>query len=304
MKAGSGNWKGVALLALAVLALAAAVKERHLLRRALKRGPERRGSVLHLAFASPALGRDAVYWVYLPPGFDPSGPTRYPVLYLLHGMFRSESAYINRVDADLAADRLIAEKKIAPLILVMPEGDGSFYVNWKADPKACWEDFIVRDLVAEVDQRFPTHADRAGRALAGFSMGGFGAMRLALIHRDLFSAASSQYGAFEIAATDLPYLGGKLKQAFGEDPADYQAQSPLQLIASTGLQPGELAIYLDAGEDDAWALDEQAREFDRRLTALNIPHTFSIFPGNHTDSYLRQHIPEVLQFHSQHFPIP
>jgi len=301
MKEGTGNWRGIILLVLVILALAATVKERHLLRRALKRGPEPRGSVLHLAFASPALGRDAVYWVYLPPGFDASGRTRYPVLYLLHGMFRSESAYIARVDADLAADRLIAEKKIAPLILVMPEGDSSFYVNWKADPKARWEDFIVHDLVAEVDRRFPTVADRAGRAIGGFSMGGFGAMRLAVIHRDLFSAVSSQYGAFQIAATDLPYLGGKLKQAFGEDPAVFQAQSPLELIASTGLQPGELAIYLDAGEDDAWALDEQAREFARRLTARGVAHTFHIFPGNHTDSYLREHIAEILIFHSRYF---
>lgn len=304
MKEGTGNWRGIILLALAVLALTAAVKERHLLRRALKRGPEPHGQVLHLSFLSPALARDAVYRVYLPPGFDPSGRTRYPVLYLLHGMFRSESAYVNRVDADLAGDRLIAEKKIAPLILVMPEGDSSFYVNWKADPKARWEDFIVRDLIAEVDRRFPTRADHAGRGLSGFSMGGFGAIRLALLHRDLFSAASSQYGAFQIAATDLPYLGSKLKQAFGQDPAGYQAQSPLNLIESTRLHPGELAIYLDAGEDDAWALDEQAREFDRKLNALGIPHAFHIFPGNHTDSYLRDHISEILIFHSRHFPTP
>ena len=304
MKERTINWKGLVLLALAVLALALAVKERHLARRALKRGPEPRGQVVHLSFPSPALARDAVYWVYLPPGFDPSGRARYPVLYLLHGMFRSESAYVSRVDADLAADRLIAEKKIAPLILVMPEGDSSFYVNWKDDPQARWEDFIVRDLIAEVDRRFPTRADRSGRGLSGFSMGGFGAIRLALLHRDLFAAASSQYGAFQIAATDLPYLAGKLKQAFGPDPADYQAQSPLNLVESTRLQPDELAIYLDAGEEDAWALDQQAREMDRRLTALGIPHAFHIFPGNHTDSYLRDHISEILIFHSQHFQVP
>ena len=297
----SSRWSGLLLLLSAGLLLAALVTQRNHLRRWWKRGPEPRGTVLHLKFFSPALGRDADYWAWLPPGFDASGRTRYPALYLLHGMFRDHTAYVNRVDADLAAEKLLAAGEIAPLVLVMPEGDSSFYVNWKDDPAGRWEDFIVRDLIAEADRRFPTRGDRRGRGIGGFSMGGFGAMRLALLHRERFGSASSQYGAFQIAASDLPYLGGKLKQAFGPDPAAYGAQSPLELISSTGLQPGELAVYLDAGEDDAWALDEQAREFDRQLTTRGIAHVFQIFPGNHTDSYLRERVAEALRFHSRVF---
>jgi len=302
MKSITAKRKGFVVLALVIVALTAAILERHHLRRALKRQPVPHGAARHEAFFSPALKREAGYWVYLPPGFDGSGRVRYPVLYLLHGLFRSDDAYLQRVDVDIVADRLLAEQKIKPLILIMPEGDASFYVNWKGDPGNRWEDYIVEDLIAEVDRRFPTIRDRGGRGLGGFSMGGFGAMRLALLHHDRFGSASSEYGAFELGSTLLPYLGHVLHRALGDDPKTYAAESPLQLLASTHLRPGELAIYLDAGEEDAWALDEQAREFDRRLSAAGISHEFQIFPGNHTDSYLRDHVALVLVFHSRHFP--
>lgn len=304
MKIPTADKKSLILPLLALLVLAALVTQRHHLRRALKRQPVPRGTAQHLVFFSPALNRQTGYYIYLPPGFDGSGRVRYPVLYLLHGLFRSDDAYLDRVDADLTADRLLAEGKIKPLILVMPEGDASFYVNWKNDPGNRWEDYLARDLIAEVDRRFPTVRDRRGRGIGGFSMGGFGAMRLALLHRDLFGSASSEYGAFQLGSTSLPYLGNVLRRAFGEDPKIYEAESPLNLIASTHLRPGELALYLDAGEDDAWALDEQAREFDRRLTAAGISHEFHIFPGNHTDGYLRDHVAEVLVFHSRHWSGP
>jgi len=301
MKKLAADKKGLILLLLVVLAVAAAIFERHHLRRALKRRPLPRGAVEHLAFFSPALNREAGYWAWLPPGADASGRVRYPVLYLLHGLFRDDAAYLYRVDVDLAADRLRFEKKIAPLILIMPEGDASFYVNWNGDHGDRWEDYMVRDLIAEVDRRFPTIRDRRGRGIGGFSMGGFGALRLALLHRDLYGSASSEYGAFQLGSTSLPYLGKVLNRAFGDDPKAYEAESPLHLIESTHLRPGELAIYLDAGEEDAWALDDQARDFDRRLTAAGISHVFHVFPGNHTDSFLREHVAEVLQFHSNSF---
>ncbi len=301
MKKLAAHKKDLILLLLVVLAVTAAVFERHHLRRALKRQPLPHGTALHLAFNSPALQRQAGYWAYLPPGYDGSGRVRYPVLYLLHGLFRSDDAYLSRVDVDLAADRLLAERKIRPLLLIMPEGDASFYVNWKGAAGERWEDYIVQDLLAEVDRRFPTVRDRQGRGIGGFSMGGFGALRLALLHRDRFSSASSEYGAFQLGPTDLPYLAEVLKRAFGDDPKTYQAESPLNLLETTHLRPGELAIYLDAGEEDAWALDDQARDLDRRLTAAGISHVFHIFPGNHTDSYLRDHVSEVLVFHSLHF---
>jgi enterochelin esterase-like enzyme len=129
--------------------------------------------------------------VYLPAGYQTETAKRYPVVYLLHGytgnarMWQSEYVNLPRL-----ADMMMAGGKVAEMIVVMPDGSnayrGSFYVNSAATGN--WEDFIVRDLVQFIDKKYRTIATRDARGIAGHSMGGYGALSIAMKHPDVFAA--------------------------------------------------------------------------------------------------------------------
>jgi S-formylglutathione hydrolase len=129
--------------------------------------------------------------VYLPPDYA-SGERHYPVIYLLHGYTGTDRGWTNPSYADLPAtmDRLLAHHAIEPMIVVMPNSfnrfGGSWYTN-SALSGGC-EDFIVRDVVDYVDAHYRTIPVARSRGIAGHSMGGYGALRLALRHPDVFTA--------------------------------------------------------------------------------------------------------------------
>ena len=132
-------------------------------------------------------------WVYLPPGYDTDLERRYPVLYLLHGVLDQPSVWIEPVYQGMTIqatmDSLLAAEAIRPLIVVMPNGwnalGGSYYRNSTVTGR--WGDFIARDLVAHVDAAYRTIPGGAGRAIAGHSMGGLGAISAGMLHPDVFS---------------------------------------------------------------------------------------------------------------------
>lgn len=156
------------------------------------------GTVTPKAFASASLQRDLAYLLYLPPGYDAAAATRYPVLYLLHGRGDKMAAWTN-IQADL--DQLITAGRIPPLIAIMPDATASrragYYIDSqftgsadrKLPPGEAVETAFTKDLIAHVDATYPTRVDRAGRIVAGFSMGGYGALRYSLAHPELFGAA-------------------------------------------------------------------------------------------------------------------
>jgi enterochelin esterase-like enzyme len=133
--------------------------------------------------------------VYLPPDYEKNKKTRYPVVYLLHGFngygvgnksWTRENGVFNAA----ALSRLMTEKKISPMIVVMPDGSnrygGSIYTN--SITTGNWEDYIVRDLVAFIDKKYRTLPKAESRGIAGHSMGGYGALKIAMKHPDIFGA--------------------------------------------------------------------------------------------------------------------
>ena len=119
-------------------------------------------------YKSDSVGRTLKYNVVLPPGYD-SGTDRYPVLYLLHGYSGNFTNWGRNRAADFA--------KAYDLIVVMPDGGNSWYVNWaesEEGQKNAWDDFITKDLIGHVDANYRTIATREGRAINGLWMGGFG----------------------------------------------------------------------------------------------------------------------------------
>lgn len=134
-------------------------------------------------------------FVYLPPGYEAEPERRYATIYLLHGVLDSPSVWVEPVYQGMtiqaAMDSLIAAGEVRPMIVVMVNGanayGASLYMN--SPVTGNWEDYVVEDVVRHVDARYRTLATQASRALVGHSMGGYGAIRLAMLHSDTFSAA-------------------------------------------------------------------------------------------------------------------
>jgi enterochelin esterase-like enzyme len=124
--------------------------------------------------------------VYLPPGYD-GGRERYPVIYYLHGFMGKDSIYASMKNI---LDEGIRSKKIRPFILVQADQytlyEGSFYSN--SSLTGNWEEFTAKELVAHVDKTYRTLAKRESRGIAGHSMGGYGAFKIAMLHPDVFSS--------------------------------------------------------------------------------------------------------------------
>lgn len=132
--------------------------------------------------------------VYLPPGYSKSRSKRYPVIYLLHGFDADHRTFIRgslqNLNIRISMDSLIRAAQVNPMIIVTPNArnffEGSFYTNSVVTGN--WEDFVVRDLVGFIDRKYRTVRTRDGRGIAGWSMGGYGALRIAMGNPDKFSA--------------------------------------------------------------------------------------------------------------------
>ncbi len=273
-------------------------------------GDDAAGQVLEgLKLPSAVLGRDVAYAVYLPPDYAAS-TRRYPVVYLLHGYTDNESGWIQFGEVNLAADRAIAAREIPPMIIVMPDGGVTWYVN-DASGKVLYEDMFIQELIPHIDAAYRTRPAREFRGIAGLSMGGWGTLVHALRHPDLFAACA----AFSAAVwPDEEILGMKQKTwdelvgpvfgvgLAGKDrlTAHFRKVSPLELARS---QPEDslkkVRYYIDCGDDDFLIRGNCALHL--LLTDRKIPHEFRVRDGGHTWSYWRTGIVDGLKFIGQSF---
>jgi len=268
--------------------------------------PVRHGVVASGTLASPALGgRRQPYLAYLPPGYGDRANRgqRYPVLYLLHGAPGQPSDWTNGIHIHLLADELIARGRLRPLIMVMPEGNGglwhdSQYVD-RFDGTFNAATYIARDLVRAVDARYRTVAARDGRAIAGISEGGYGAMNVALTHRGTFGTAISVSGYFRADPREV--VGGN--DPFGGSAQLMAHNSPLLYAPSLRQGPRTSILILDSVQDGGYA--RQARLFAARLDSLGIPHTLLLQQAPnalvaHFWPYFRAAAPALLTFVGDH----
>src|SRR5256714_4209683 len=178
--------------------------------------------LVELTFRTPVLSDDTRVRVLLPRGYRSGGSRRYPVLYLLHGSVDDYRSWTDKGDAE----RLTAG---LPLIVVMPNaGNGGFYSDWfnyGAGGPPEWETYHVRQLIPWIDAHYRTIAARRGRATAGLSMGGFGAMSYAARHPDEFVAAASFSGA--VNTNEFPPTGEPDESTFDAG-APYATWGPRQ----------------------------------------------------------------------------
>lgn len=249
-----------------------------------------------LHYFSPALGKQTGAYVILPEGADgPRAQPPFPVFYLLHGLSDDYTMWSRRSSIERYVEGL-------PLIVVMPDGGRGFYVD--AAQGFAYEKAIAEDLVSYVDRVFPTKAERGGRAIGGLSMGGYGALRLALGRPDLFCSANSHSGAVAFAhketARDGQPLSAEFTRILGDKPVG--GKNDLFALTEKTADKSKLpALRIDCGVDDF--LIEDNRNFHSHLVNLNLKHEYEEFPGAHTWAYWDQHIQEAIAFHRRQLGI-
>jgi enterochelin esterase-like enzyme len=229
------------------------------------------------AFRSRAIGGDLHYVVYLPQDYDPSAATRYPVIYVLHGLPATASGYHGMRFVEAALDAVGR-----PAIVVAPQAarDGESDPEYlDLGPGDRWDTALTQDLVHTVDANFRTIRSRKARALVGLSAGGYGAMHLGLRHLDEFSVVESWSGYFH--PTDP---SGTKSLDLGSGAANARADVHRQLQASVGrlkALPTFIAFYV--GRDDQRFAAENER-LNQELSRAGVPHVFRLYAGGHDQS--------------------
>ncbi|KAA5547812.1 esterase [Adhaeribacter rhizoryzae] len=143
------------------------------------------GKVTYRNYKSGTLKTTRQLLVYTPPGFNPNGKTKYPVLYLIHGGSDTEETWTKVGRANLIADNLIAQKKAKPMIIVMPYG------NVRPAPMPDFTQDVTKDIIPFIEANYPVLTDSKNRAVAGFSVGGGQTLNIGLTNTDKFAYVCS-----------------------------------------------------------------------------------------------------------------
>ena len=236
------------------------------------------------SFVSELLGRSMPYAVYVPPEYETAPSARYPVLYMLHGMGGDYTEW-GCYGLLAHADRLMRRGEIPPFLIVLPQGDRAYWVD-HANRGPAWGSYMSREVVAEIDGRFRTRADRSQRAIGGVSMGGHGALQLALNFPGTFGIVGAHSPVFRSYAEAPSYFGSR---------EYFAAHTPVSLVRRYSHRARVLAIWIDIGRQDLWF--PQAADFHEELLSLHVPHEWHVYPKGHTDLYWRTHINEYLNFY-------
>ncbi|MFN8485399.1 MAG: alpha/beta hydrolase-fold protein [Anaerolineae bacterium] len=239
-------------------------------------------------FHSETLNRDTPYYVYLPPDYQTHPNQRYPVLYMLHGMSGTNAEWL-QYGLLRSADQMMRAGQIRPFIIVLPQGDKEYWVD-HANNGPRWGTYVTHDVVAEIDGHYRTLADRPHRAIGGLSMGGHGAMQLAINSPDLFAVVGAHSPALRTYENTFAFFG---------DRAYFDAHNPLALCKKYPKVVSRFKLWVDIGREDPWA--GAAEAFHEQLVQLGIPHTWNEYAGGHSGDYWGNHAAEYLQFYSDSF---
>lgn len=239
-------------------------------------------------------GRSQRVVVYLPPGYAES-TQRYPVLYLLHGFPGDPEGFVRTVRVGVVEDTLLSEKKMQPLIIVMPMGSTGVFTDeeW-ADGihrHSGWETFLARDVVHAVDSQYRTIAAGSARALGGLSEGGYASLNIGLHHPAEFRVLESWSG-YEKA--------DDVKSIFGGRPALLARNSPLLTLPTVAskLRGGHAFVWFYTGSSDRDR--RQNARFAAELARFRVRHDFFVVHGGHTWRLWRDNAWAAIEIASAH----
>jgi putative tributyrin esterase len=248
---------------------------------------------LSLKLDSRLLSRTVSYRVVVPANYLESSraETRYSVIYLLHGLAGHFDNWTDKT-------KLAEYAKGLDFIVVTPEGGDGWYTDSATVPNDKYENYIVKELIPEIDKSFPTIADRDHRMIAGLSMGGYGAIKFGLKYPELFSLVGSFSGALDapLNGEKNSFLRPSIISVFGPDDSKTRIDNDIFKLIRTAT-PEKLKtypfIYLDCGTEDSFL--QTNRDFDALLVDKKLPHEFRELPGNHSWEYWDRQIQEFLR---------
>lgn len=248
-------------------------------------------------FESKLVTKPLPYHVLLPADYDqPAAKTkRYPVVYLLHGLTGHYTNWFEKA-------KLASYAAAYDLIIITPEGNDSWYSDSATVPTEKYESYIIQELIPDVQRRYRTIETREGRAIAGLSMGGYGALKFGVKYPQTFTFAGSMSGALDAASwteaelAPFQFILRSLRPVFGPDNNPGRAANDLRKLF--GELPAEKiaalpTIYLDCGTEDK--LFSNNRSFADLLFQKKIPHEFRQLPGNHNWVYWDAQVQEILK---------
>ena len=215
---------------------------------------------------------------------------RFPTLYLLHGHGGSYLSWLQITDLRRLADGF-------GMILVCPDGERSWYWDSPLNPNSQFETFVSQELVDWIDSRYPTLPEREGRAITGLSMGGHGALWVALRHKERFGAAGSTSGGVDIHPFPDSW---NMKEQLGEEkdyPERWSAHTVIEQVDN--LKNGELALIFDCGYEDFFY--QVNLNLHEKLLKLGVGHDFQVRPGAHNSAYWAISLPSQMLFFHRYF---
>jgi putative tributyrin esterase len=243
-------------------------------------------AICEFHWGSGVLGKQVTTRLILPE----RGKPPFAVFYLLHGLSDDYTIWSRRTRIETYAASL-------PLIVVMPDGGRGYFTDNERGP--AYARHLAEELPAVIERNFPAKPSRSSRCVGGLSMGGYGALRLALGYPDRFCSATSHSGAL-LAGSRPPRKGDlftdEFKLVFGARPVG--SSHDLVHLAGQCKSAGALPrLRIDCGTEDF--LLDQNRGFHDRLVEMEIPHDYEEFPGSHSWDYWDIHVREAIAFHAR-----
>lgn len=261
---------------------------------------------------SNILNKEIRYSVCLPEEYYNNLKQTYPVTYLLHGYGDDYTGWLEYGAADILLKRNIENGNAAPMILIIPDGFNTYYVNDYAGT-FLYQDMFIKELVPHIDSVFRTIKDGRHRGLIGYSMGGFGAMMLHLKYPDVFGCTvplsmsvrtDEQYMTEDASGWDDQW--GRLFGApgmIGENRITdyYKKNSPFHVLTSMNVaEKNRLKIFMLNGDDEE-TLCRSNEELHILMHQFGIPHEYRVVNGGHSFKVWREAMPYAMRFISDYF---
>lgn len=244
-----------------------------------------------LSIYSQSMEKDIKCVIIIPDGYDVNDEIKYSVVYLLHGYSGDYGDWINK------APGIAQMADIYNMIIVCPDGNkSSWYFDSPEDPDMLYETHITKEVITFVDKRYNTIKNESGRAISGISMGGHGAMFLALRHPELFGAAGSMSGGVDLT----PFPGNwDISDRLGSYKDKRELWEQHSVVNMLHLAKSETVFIIDCGTDDFFL--KVNRKLHQKMVYLNIFHNYIESPGGHDWHYWQQACGFQILFFHQYF---
>ena len=263
-------------------------------------------SVRDYKLNSKLMAREMPYRVALPANYETDKASRFPVIYLLHGLGGHYDNWGSKTEIARYLENY-------PVIVVMPEGNNGWYTDSATQPNDRYETYITRELIPEIDGKFRTAPNRQNRVVAGLSRGGYGSRKFGLKYPEMFGLVGSFSGALGAAGWTQKLLGAagirgaipeSIMSVYGADDTPTRRENDIFRIVKD-IAPERVKnlpfVYLDCGTEDF--LIQINREFLSLLNEKKIPPEFRELPGGHTWSYWEQQIQDFLRLTNRFFSL-